>query len=62
MVGVVNQKRLEEYLANAAEAQALADSFPDTDSFFKTSWLAIAHGYRVMAEAERPSAPSSGQP
>jgi hypothetical protein len=57
-----SKKLVEEYLANAAEAQALADSFPDTDSFFKTSWSAIAQGYRAMAEAEQPSAPTSGQP
>jgi hypothetical protein len=44
-----NKKLLEEYLAKAVEAQAIVDSFPDTDSFFKTSWLAIAQGYRALA-------------
>jgi hypothetical protein len=53
-----NKKLLDKYFAKAKEAQALADSFPDTDSFFKTSWLAIAEGYRALAEVEQSSAHS----
>lgn len=35
----------EEYIAKAKEAEALAASFPDTDTFLRSSWLAIAQGY-----------------
>ena len=53
-----NQKLIEEYLAKARQAQVLADSFPP-DSFYRTSWLAIAEGYAALAEAERHCEPSS---
>jgi len=53
---------LEEYVANAREAEVLAARFPDTETFFKTSWLAIAQGYRSMAEAEQLKASSSEKP
>ena len=53
---------LEGYLANAREAEVLAAGVPETDTFFKTSWLAIAQGYRSLAEAEQPKTPSSAKP
>jgi hypothetical protein len=50
---------LGEYLVNAREAEVLAARFPDTEPFFKTSWLAIAQGYRSLAQAEQSKASSS---
>ena len=57
-----NQKLVEHNLAKAKEAQALADGIPSQDSFFKTSWLAIAEAYRTLVEAEQSSAASSDSP
>lgn len=54
-----DQTLIAEFLVKARQAQALADGFPDTAPFYKTSWLGIAQGYRDLAEAEQPSAPSS---
>jgi hypothetical protein len=56
-----NKKLAEEYLAKAKEAEALSASFPDTDTFPKSSWLDIARGYRELAEAEQSSGSSSAQ-
>jgi hypothetical protein len=53
---------LEEYLARANEAEAMAAKFPDTDTFPKSSWLDIARGYRELAEAEQAKGPPSAQP
>ena len=56
-----NKKLVEHYLAKAMEAQAFADGFA-SDTFYKTNWLAIAEGYRALAEAEQSSGPSSDDP
>ena len=53
-----NKKLVEEYLAKAKEAEALAASIPDTDTFPKESWLNIARGYRELAQIEQSGAPS----
>jgi hypothetical protein len=53
-----NQKLAEEFLAKAKEAEALAASFPETDTFPRSSWLDIARGYRELAEAEQLAQPS----
>jgi hypothetical protein len=49
-----NQKKVQEYLARANEAEALAGRFAP-GSFYETSWLAIAQGYRALAQVEQPS-------
>ena len=53
---------MDELLSRAAQADKLANQ--TADQFFKTSWLAIAEGYRGLAQLKRSeaSAPDRQRP
>lgn len=48
---MANKSTAKHYLAKAAEAEAFASKF--ADDFLKDSWLAIADGYRDLADLIR---------
>ena len=55
---MVNQKLIQEYLAKANEAEAMARRISDAEPSMKASWIALSKGYRELADAERAPPPT----
>jgi hypothetical protein len=54
---MADKSPIEEYLARAAEAERLGNSF--AEDFLRDAWLHIALGYRELAQAAADKASSA---